>query len=179
MTYEQWHEEFVENNPEATLVEKMQKNKATDRKQYEEYKKILGKEGSKSLDSFQELKYTNVKEWNAKRREYATISKVNQKQWSDDFKKKAIGAYYQFKKADIEISDHGLARFLDRSKGKIPYTFEDIMKQFKMPVNYVQNDGNEIRFYNERAVISSPDTHEIITIVNRKTISKEWKRSHE
>ncbi|MDR2024376.1 MAG: minor capsid protein [Hungatella sp.] len=179
MTYKQWHEEFVENNPEAALVETMQKNKATDRKQYEEYKKILGKEGSKSLDSFQKLKYTNVKEWNAKRREYATISKVNQKQWSDDFKKKAIGAYYQFKKAGIEISDHGLARFLDRSKGKIPYTFEDIMKQFKMPVNYVQNDGNEIRFYNERAVISSPDTHEIITIVNRKTISKEWKRSHE
>ncbi len=179
MNYKQWHEAFVENNPEAALVEKMNKNKATDRKQYEEYKEILGKESPKSLDSFQKLKYTDGEAWSSKRREYATISKVAQKQWSNDFKKKAIGTYYQFKRTGIEISDHGLARFLDRSKSKIPYTIEDIVKQFEMPVNYVQNDGNEIRFYNERAVISSPDSHEIITIINRKTISKKWRSSHE
>lgn len=59
MTYKQWYEGFVENNPQAVLMEKMQKNKAADRIQYDKYKEVLGKELPKSLDSFQKLKYTD------------------------------------------------------------------------------------------------------------------------
>lgn len=59
MNYKQWHEEFVEGDPQAALLENMQKNKTADRSQYEKYKEILGREAPKSLDSFQNLKYTN------------------------------------------------------------------------------------------------------------------------
>lgn len=58
-TYKQWHEEFVKNDPQAALMEKIQKNRAADKSQYETYKEILGREAPKSLDSFQKLKYTD------------------------------------------------------------------------------------------------------------------------
>ena len=43
MTYEQWYQTYVENNPEWLLQEKKLKNRNADKKQYEEYKTLLGK----------------------------------------------------------------------------------------------------------------------------------------
>ena len=63
MTYKQWHKEFVKNEPEAALLEKMQKNKAVDRSQYEKYKEILGKEVPASFNEFQNIKYTDQLEY--------------------------------------------------------------------------------------------------------------------
>ena len=63
MTYKKWHEEFVENDPQAALLEKMQKNKATDRTQYEKYKETLGKEVPASFNEFQNIKYTDKLEY--------------------------------------------------------------------------------------------------------------------
>jgi SPP1 gp7 family putative phage head morphogenesis protein len=63
MSYKQWHEEFVENDPQAVLLEKMQKNKAADRTQYEKYKETLGKEVPASFNEFQNIKYTDKLEY--------------------------------------------------------------------------------------------------------------------
>ncbi len=63
MTYKQWHEEFVENDPQAALLEKMQKNKVADRTQYEKYKETLGKEVPASFNEFQNVKYTDKLEY--------------------------------------------------------------------------------------------------------------------
>ncbi|SHH54768.1 phage putative head morphogenesis protein, SPP1 gp7 family [Caloranaerobacter azorensis DSM 13643] len=65
MNYKEWHKKYIENNPEAKLAEKKWKNRYSDKKQYEKYKEVLGKDlGVKSLDEFQELKYNKVEEWN-------------------------------------------------------------------------------------------------------------------
>ncbi|OOM82316.1 NAD(+)--arginine ADP-ribosyltransferase EFV [Clostridium puniceum] len=63
MSYDEWYEKYVKDNPKALAAEKKMKNKSSDKKQYEEYKKILGNEVPKSFDKFQELKYNNSNEW--------------------------------------------------------------------------------------------------------------------
>lgn len=66
MTYEQWYDKFVVDKygkEKAKVFEKMIKNKSSDRKQFEEFKKVLGKSSPNTLKDFQHLKYNNVEEW--------------------------------------------------------------------------------------------------------------------
>ncbi len=64
MNYKEWYEKYVESDPEELLAEKKLHNSYSDKKQYEKYKEVLGKEIPKSFDKFQELKYNNNEEWN-------------------------------------------------------------------------------------------------------------------
>lgn len=67
INYQEWYDKFVINKygkDKAEAFENMIKNKASDRKQLEKFKGILGKESQKSLKDFQELKYNNSNEWN-------------------------------------------------------------------------------------------------------------------
>lgn len=63
MSYNEWYDKYIKNNPEALLEEKKWKNRNTDKSQYKKYKEVLGKEAPKSLKDFQELKYNNIEEW--------------------------------------------------------------------------------------------------------------------
>lgn len=63
MTYEQWYRKFVTGNPEAKRQEKKVKNLSADRRQYEQYKKVLGDNLPKTLDDFQDMKYNEGEEW--------------------------------------------------------------------------------------------------------------------
>lgn len=66
MSYEEWRKQYVEGKygkDKADALDKMVKNKASDRKQFERYKEILGKDAPKSLKDFQELKYNNGEGW--------------------------------------------------------------------------------------------------------------------
>ncbi|MGG7059848.1 minor capsid protein [Clostridium tertium] len=67
MNYQEWYDKFVVDKygkDKAEAFETMIKNKASDRKQLEKFRGILGKESPKSLKDFQELKYNNSNEWN-------------------------------------------------------------------------------------------------------------------
>lgn len=59
MTYEEWHAEYIEKNPEKALAEKKARNRKADFEQYERYKNVLGEDALDSLDSFQEMKYND------------------------------------------------------------------------------------------------------------------------
>lgn len=63
MSYNEWYDKYIKDNPEALLEEKKWKNRNVDKKQYKKYKEVLGKEAPKSLKDFQELKYNNSNEW--------------------------------------------------------------------------------------------------------------------
>ncbi len=81
MTYKQWHEEFVENDPQAAvLLEKMQKNEVADRNQFKDYKAIFGKDISQSFAEFQKMKYTKIEEWEGVKAEKQ--SRINQMDFS-------------------------------------------------------------------------------------------------
>lgn len=64
MTYPEWYDKYVKENPEAVLKEKKLKNAGTDKKQYDYYKQRLGEENlPKTFDEFQTVKYTDVEEY--------------------------------------------------------------------------------------------------------------------
>lgn len=61
MTYKDWYKKFVEGNSKSKTEERKIKNLSADRKQHEEYRKILGNEIPEKLDDFQDMKYTKNK----------------------------------------------------------------------------------------------------------------------
>ncbi len=64
MSYKEWYEKYVESNPQAKTIEKMYKNKSSDKKQYHKYKTLLGSENvPKSFEDFQDMKYNNVEKY--------------------------------------------------------------------------------------------------------------------
>lgn len=173
MTYEQWYDKYVKGHPKAQAEEQKIKNRSSDRAQHKKYRDLLGDSVPEKIDDFQDMKYNNTDKWNQIGREYATISKIDRKQWSDEFKAKAKNTYYEFRKHGIEFSDHGIARFLDRSK-KFGYTMEDVVKVCGEPINYIQPDGKVVRYYNKLAIISSSDTNEVVSLVNRNRPKTDW-----
>ena len=63
MAYHDWYDKYVKGNPDELLAEKKHQNRHSDKKQYERYKELLGKEVPRSLDEFQNLKYTDSIKW--------------------------------------------------------------------------------------------------------------------
>ncbi|WP_139904456.1 hypothetical protein [Clostridium thermarum] len=77
MTYKEWYEENVANNPRALTEEKKIKNKASDKNELKKYRSILGDEVPKHIDDFQELKYNNTEKWNVIKCNYRKINAYN------------------------------------------------------------------------------------------------------
>lgn len=64
MNYKEWYRQNVAGNPQAQAAEKSLKNKVTDTITYRKYKKIYGaKEVGKSVEEFQQMKYTETEIW--------------------------------------------------------------------------------------------------------------------
>lgn len=53
----QWYDKFVKRNSQAETNEKKIRNRSADKKQYQKYREILGKDAPKSLEEFQDMKY--------------------------------------------------------------------------------------------------------------------------
>ena len=73
MTYKQWHEQYVEKNPDKRLAERKKRNKKADNEQFQRYRKILGKDAPETLDSFQTMKYTDSEKWKILQQEYKDV----------------------------------------------------------------------------------------------------------
>ena len=128
-----------------------------------------------SLEDFKSLKYNDHKAYSMLQREYLVISDIGQKNWSDLFKERAKECYYTFRSRGYEINAHGVARFLDRSRKERTFSYESIFQQLVYPVNYYQEDGRGVRFYNGIAIVTEPETDEIVTIIWRKTPKADWR----
>ncbi len=76
MTYQEWYDKFIKDNPEEVLVIKKMRNEKTDKKQFEDYKAVLGKDIPGTLDSFQEIKYTNSEQWRFIKLDYSRRNKL-------------------------------------------------------------------------------------------------------
>lgn len=143
-----------------------------DRRQFEEYRAILGKYAPKSFAEFRDLRYNKFRAWEVKQREFKTVKALKGKPWDPSFINKAIITYYDFRKEGLELSQHAIGRFLDRSRGA--YTLRDIVEQWKKPANFVQPDGRMVKLYDGRAIVYEPDTGVIRTIVDRDSPRKDW-----
>lgn len=180
MSYNEWYDKYIKDNPEALLEEKKWRNRNTDKKRYKKYKEVLVKEAPKSLKDFQELKYNNDKDWNIKQREYSTINSIKNKEWSNIYKEKVKLAYYEFRKDNIELSWHGAQRYVDRKidkNGNILFTKGEIIDSFNNKPNYRQQDGRLVNFNNGVAIIRNNETNEIVSIIVRKNPKEGWIRN--
>ncbi|MBQ8232421.1 MAG: minor capsid protein [Lachnospiraceae bacterium] len=63
MTYEEWYKKYVKGNVEAEAQEKAIRNYSSDKKQYERYREILGKDVPDSFDKFQQMKYNEPEKY--------------------------------------------------------------------------------------------------------------------
>ena len=70
MTYDQWYKKYVKGNAQAEAEEKSIQNAASDKKQYERYREILGKDAPKRFADFQEMKYNNPEKWRFTKLDY-------------------------------------------------------------------------------------------------------------
>ena len=70
MTYDQWYKKYVKGNAQAEAEEKSVQNAASDKKQYERYREILGKDAPKRFADFQEMKYNDSEKWRFAKLDY-------------------------------------------------------------------------------------------------------------
>lgn len=177
MQYSTWHDKYIKDNPQALLVEKKWKNRNSDKSQYDRYKEILGKDIPNSFDKFQELKYNSSEEWKSLRVDYKILNKIENKNWNEEFKKKAIDNYKEFKKAGYIMDSHFLGRFLQRGnyKGYPEINKDDVLEIIKKTHNFKQEDRN-IYFdkLKQMALIQNSDSKEFISFVRRKTQKGDW-----
>lgn len=124
----------------------------------------------KTVEDLQKIKYNKTTEaWERLKRERTTIAKIDDKPWTDIFKEKAINAYYDFRQIGIELTDHGVARFLQRK-----FSVDEIADIDKKSFNYAQDDGKHIKHYNGIAVVYTSDKKEIVSMIARTKKSEEW-----
>ena len=76
MTYQEWYEKFIKDNPKEILAIKKMRNETSDKKLFEEYKRILGKDIPETLDSFLEMKYTDIERWRFAKLDYSRRNKL-------------------------------------------------------------------------------------------------------
>lgn len=67
MSYQQWYAMKEKQHGKAAMetARKNVERESSDRKQFEEYKAVLGKNAPKSFEKFQDLKYNNPEKWAA------------------------------------------------------------------------------------------------------------------
>lgn len=178
MKYKDWYDKYVNTNPNMLAQEQKLKNKYADQKQYDGYKRVLGKNAPKTFDMFQNLKYNNSDEWNVLQRENNTISKIKNKEtYTEEYRRKLIDNYYEFKNAGYEFTDHSLNRFLGQKigKGKVAFTKEDLFGVLSRNSNYLESEIRSIKFYDGIAVIQNRETQEVVSIVTRNNAKEGWK----
>ena len=63
MTYKKWYKQYVKGKPKAEAQEKAVKNAAKDRRQFDAYQKVLGKDMPKHFADFQKMKYNEPEKY--------------------------------------------------------------------------------------------------------------------
>lgn len=63
MSYAEWYRQYVQGNRDAEANEKKVRNRQSDKKQFEQYRAVLGDHAPKSLVSFQRMKYNEPEKW--------------------------------------------------------------------------------------------------------------------
>lgn len=74
MTYQEWYDKYVKGNADAELNEKMIRNRSSDKKQFEQYQRVIGDETPETLAEFQQMKYTDSGKWNGLKHDYRIVN---------------------------------------------------------------------------------------------------------
>ena len=168
MKYDDWYDKYIKNNTEAVIEEKKWNNRNADKKQYEKYKGVLGKEAPKSFAEFQEVKYNNSKEWELLKdyknsRESNMISAFSTfedyKKYKEIIDKELVGLVT---KNGIEIkgqTKHFIERVLGTNedpktkRARAGVSIEDIKNALLNP-NIIRSKNDSIKFLTDECDVS-------------------------
>lgn len=84
MKYDEWYKRYVISNEKAKVIEKQYKNRHSDRKQYDNYVSVLGRETVGNIGKFKDLKYNDNKEWEKLQDKYYIKNKFLKGIWKDE-----------------------------------------------------------------------------------------------
>ncbi|HBB29327.1 MAG TPA: head morphogenesis protein, partial [Clostridiales bacterium] len=75
--YREWYDEYIKTDSNAILAEKKWENRFADKKQYERYKKVFGKDLPNTLDDFQNLKYNDIEKYGILKTDFRKLNYYN------------------------------------------------------------------------------------------------------
>lgn len=154
------------------------------KKEYSEILQNLGARAPKSYSEFKALGYVAKRDLRHANRVIAYLDGKRGKLKEEISKKQreqAKEAYWNFKKDGIVFGDHGIARYIERSKrknGTIKYNYQSIINMMSQPVNYISDrDGRHVRYYNRIVIITEPVTGEVVTIMPKNKLKKGYTKN--
>lgn len=165
MKYKEWHEKYIESNQEAITAEKKWENRFTDKKQFAEYKKVLGKDAPNSLDNFQNLKYNNGEDYRLVKVDYSRRKRlVDNPELKLPNVEKATIADEKFTKYLFEGNkETGLnkGKLITKRLGYDINSYKefktDILKRVAFNPSILKSDGKYGKKYEQQAIFYNKD----------------------
>lgn len=106
------------------------------------------------------------------------LNDIVNKQWSNEFKTKAMRVYEEFKQNGYTMDSHFIGRFLQRKnqKGFKEVDTKDILNLLENKPNFKQIDNRLVYFGKDLQMvcIKNGDNLEFISFVRRKNERKDW-----
>lgn len=171
MTYSEWKKTQDEKYGEGTVdtVHKMNYNKSEDQKQYDKYKKALGKEAPKEFEDFQNIKYFEPEKYAGIKEHYRYKQRVPEATKKDFEAYKAVKAIGV--KGTIRVPAHAAQHAYileDKASKKDPAHIMKRMKERQITDDDVQNFVDTAlfsvdQFKGTRRVFYSPDGVTVLT----------------
>ncbi len=137
-TLDRW---YIQNGGKE--LPKVLENKLSDKKQYEKYKEILGKEVPKTFDKFQELKYNNKEDWNRLEYKYKLKTVYNLD------KLKHIEIF-----ADKNVIKHILEGEVNKRGKAVGFHMENMPTKKGEIIENTRSKVNEYDIYSARVIIN-------------------------
>lgn len=106
------------------------------------------------------------------------FKRIDNTNFDNTYKQKLKDLYIYYKEKGYFFTIHALNRVLGqkRGKGKRNFTKEEILDILNNKYNYIQEDGKYIKYYNNICIIQSQDTKEIVSIVVKNKVKKDWRK---
>ena len=170
MTYDEWYKEYVKDSPKALVEEKKIKNKLSDKKQYGEYKKILGDEFPKSFEDFRKIKYNDINKYKdleikyndsvvknlLKEHDIELVDKISDKLYSVKNYRPDIKDMKQHAKDNLQNKSDRSSMTADKAKEFIDNAKLVIFDSQRKTIKFMAEDGYSVLNFDNVLVTAVP-----------------------
>lgn len=152
--------------------------KVVDKRLKKEYSKILQNLGSRAPKSYSEFKTLNIAQKRDLRHSHRVVRYFKgdiDEPLSENQKKQAVEAYFNFKKDGILFGDHGVARYIERMRrkdGTFKYNYQSVLNIFEQEPRYTSTRNGKVRDvrYNDNVIIySESGTLNVVSMILRSS----------
>lgn len=102
------------------------------------------------------------------------LEEIDKKNWTPEFKSKAVELYKKASEEGVRFSSHGIGRTIQRVINNYLLSQRDIIELLKNSPAYLQDDGKLIYNKNNVYFIRDEETMDIVSVVIRNKPKREW-----